>query len=166
MIHAKTMLVDRRWARVGSSNLNVSSLLTNYELDLAAECEALTGELANQFRRDLASSREIVLQARRRLLPPRLVDAPGQSDPAGDTPHKRSGYELGAVAVVALRRVAGGLRRAIASTAALACVAVAILLIGFPRVMSGVLAAGAFTLAVAFGWYAFERRRTRDADDG
>src|SRR5256714_492241 len=111
MIHAKTMLVDRRWARVGSSNLNVSSLLTNYEIDLAAECEALTGELANQFRRDLASSREIVLQARRRL-PPRLVDAPATpTEPAGDVPHKRSGYELGAVAVVALRRVAGGLRR-------------------------------------------------------
>ena len=166
MIHAKTMLVDRRWARVGSSNLNVSSLLTNYELDLAAECEALTGELANQFRRDLASSREIVLQARRRL-PPRLVDAPATpSEPAGKVPHKRSGYELGAVAVVALRRVAGGLRRAIASTAALACSGVGILLLGFPRVMAGVLAAGAFALALAFGWYAFERRRTRDADDG
>src|SRR5690242_2527315 len=162
MIHAKTMLVDRRWARVGSSNLNVSSLLTNYELDLAAECEALTGELANQFRRDLASSREIVLQARRRLLPPRLVDAPAaQSEPAGDLPHKRSGYELGAVAVVALRRVAGGLRRAIASTAALACAGVGILLAAFPRVMSGVLAAGAFALALVFGWYAFERRRAR-----
>jgi len=167
MIHAKTMLVDRRWARVGSSNLNVSSLLTNYEIDLAAECEALTGELANQFRRDLASSREIVLQARRRLLPPRLVDAPAaQSEPAGDLPHKRSGYELGAVAVVALRRVAGGLRRAIASTAALACAGLGILLAAFPRVMSGVLAAGAFALALVFGWYAFERRRARDADDG
>ena len=166
MIHAKTMLVDRRWARVGSSNLNVSSLLTNYEIDLAAECEALTGELANQFRRDLASSREIVLQARRRL-PPRLVDAPATpSEPAGDVRHKRSGYELGAVAVVALRRVAGGLRRAIASTAALACTGVAILLLAFPRIMSGVLAAGAFALALAFGWYAFERRRSRDADDG
>src|SRR5207245_3250246 len=107
-----------RRGRVGSSNLTVRSLLTNYELDLAAECEALTGELANQFRRDLASSREIVLQARRRL-PPRLVDAPAtESGPAGDVPHKRSGYELGAVAVVALRRVAGGLRRAIASTPA------------------------------------------------
>src|SRR5213078_5150863 len=126
MIHAKTILVDRRWARVGSSNLNVSSLLTNYELDLAAECEALTGELANQFRRDLASSREIVLHARRLKLPPRLVGAPAQSEPAGDVPHKRSGYELGAVAVVALRRVAGGLRRAIASTAALACAGVGI----------------------------------------
>ena len=167
MIHAKTMLVDRRWARVGSSNLNVSSLLTNYELDLAAECEALTGELANQFRHDLASSREIVLQGRRRLLPPKLVDAPpAQSGPAGDVPHKRSGYELGAVAVVALRRVAGGLRRAIASTAALACASVGILLAAFPRVMSGVLAAGAFALALVFGWYAFERRRARDADDG
>src|SRR2546430_7419867 len=112
MIHAKTMLVDRRWARVGSSNLNVSSLLTNYELDLAAECEALTGELADQFRRDLASSREIVLQARRLLLPPKLVGAPAaQSKPASDAPHQRSGDELGAVAVVALRRVAGGVRR-------------------------------------------------------
>src|SRR5204863_165276 len=34
MLHAKTLLVDQRWARVGSSNLNVSSLLGNYELDL------------------------------------------------------------------------------------------------------------------------------------
>src|SRR5256884_6076332 len=100
-------------------------------------------------------------------LPPRLVDAPATpSDPAGDVPHKRSGYELGAVAVVALRRVAGGLRRAIASTAALACAGVGILLVAFPRIMSGVLAAGAFALALAFGWYAFERRRARDADDG
>src|SRR5205814_554086 len=76
MIHAKTMLVDRRWARVGSSNLNVSSLLTNYEIDLAAECEALTGELANQFRRDLASSREIVLQ------PPQRAARIAQQDEA------------------------------------------------------------------------------------
>jgi len=167
MIHAKTILVDRRWARVGSSNLNVSSLLTNYELDLVAECEALTGELANQFRRDLSSSREIVLRARRLLLPPRLVGTPAaESEMAGDAPHKRSGYELGAVAVVALRRVAGGLRRAIASTAALACTGVGILLLALPRVMSTVLAAGAFSLALAFGLYAFERRRTRDADDG
>jgi hypothetical protein len=36
----------------------------------------------------------------------------------------------------------------------------------FPRVMALVLAAGAFSLALAFGLYTFERRRTRDADDG
>ncbi len=165
MIHAKTLLVDRRWARVGSSNLNVSSLLTNFELDIAAECEELTGELAAQFRRDLAASREIVLRPRRLLLPPRLVGAPAP-EPGGEASHKRSGYELGAVAVVALRRVAGGLRRAIASTAALLCTGAGVLLLAFPRVMGTVLAVGAFGLALIFALYAFERRRTRDEDDG
>jgi len=164
MIHAKTIVVDRRWARVGSSNLNVSSLLTNYELDLAAECEGLTEELARQFRHDLASSQEIVLQPRRMRLPPRL--AAGSAPDEGDAPHKRSGYELGAVAVVALRRVAGGLRRAIAATAALTCAVVGGLLVVFPRIMGVVFAAGAFTLALAFGVYALERRRARDSDDG
>ena len=164
MIHAKTIVVDRRWARVGSSNLNVSSLLTNYELDLAAECEGLTEELARQFRHDLASSQEIVLQPRRMRLPPRL--AAGIAPDEADAPHKRSGYELGAVAVVALRRVAGGLRRAIAATAALACAVVGGLLVVFPRIMGVVFAAGAFTLALAFGVYALERRRARDAVDG
>ena len=168
MIHAKTMLVDRRWARVGSSNLNVSSLLTNYELDLAAECEQLTEDLARQFRHDLASSVEVVLQPRRMRLPARLVGTPatGVAPDASDVPHKRSGYELGAVAVVALRRVAGGLRRAMAATAALGCAIAGGLLLAFPRVVGIVLAAGAFTLALAFSVYAFDRRRTRDADDG
>ena len=172
MIHAKTIIVDRRWARVGSSNLNVSSLLTNYELDLVAECEQLTDDLTAQFRRDLSSSREIVLRARRTPLPPQLVGAPaaaGERVGAGvgppDAPHRRSGYELGAVAVVALRRVAGGLRRAVASTAALACGAVGALLLVLPRVMAVILAAFAFSLATSFGIYAFERRRARDADD-
>jgi EamA domain-containing membrane protein RarD len=70
------------------------------------------------------------------------------------------------VAVVTLRRVAGGLRRAITSTAALAFAGIGVLLLAFPRVMAIVLAAGAFSLALAFGLYTFERRRTRDADDG
>ena len=167
MLHAKTLLVDHRWARVGSSNLNVSSLLGNYELDLFAECDHLAAALAQQFLRDLASSREIVLQARRRFLPARLVGAPATAaSPVPEQRHKRSGYELGAVAVVTLRRVAGGLRRAITSAATLACAGVGLLLVVFPRVMAMVLAAGAFSLALAFGLYTFERRRTRDAGDG
>ena len=162
MIHAKTMVVDRRWSRVGSSNLNVSSLLTNYELDVLVEGEDLCESLTGQFRHDLASSREIVLRPRRRL-PPRLVDAPAA--PEVDAEHKRSRYELGAVAVVALRRVAGGLRRAIATTAALACAGIGALLLLFPRVMSITLAAGAFWLALVFAVYAFERRRAHGSDE-
>ena len=164
MLHAKTMLVDRRWARVGSSNLNVSSLLTNFELDLLADCGELTEALAAQFRRDLASSREVVLQPRRLRLPARLVGAPAvpPAEAALPTPHKRSGYELGAVAVVALRRVAGGARRAIAWTAVGACVGLGTLLLVFPQVMSITLAAGAFSLALVFGLFALQRRRSRE----
>jgi cardiolipin synthase A/B len=167
MLHAKTFLVDQRWARVGPSNLNVSSLLGNYELDLLADCEELTAALAHQFLRDLASSREIVLRTRRRPLPSRLVGAPTTPAPAGpsDGHHVRSGYELGASAVVALRRVAGGVRRTIATATAALSLAAAGLLLAFPRAMSLVLAAGALTLAVGSGLYALQRRRSKEPDD-
>ena len=164
MIHAKTLVADRQWARVGSSNLNVSSLLGNYELDLLTDNVAMADALAAQFRRDLQSSREIVLDPRRRILPPRLVRAAAEPiDPNAPPPkrRKRSGYELGAVAVVAVRRVAGGLRRAIARTAALVSLLTAVLLIAFPRVMSIALAAGMFWLALGFGVYAFGKQRAR-----
>ncbi len=172
MIHAKTMVVDRRWARIGSTNLNVSSLLTNYELDLLAEEEQLSEALAAQFRRDLAASREIVLQPRRLRLPARLVGAPGPSPASADGPsheapsrHKRSGYELGAVAVVVVRRVAGGIRRGIAATAAVVFAGVGTLLLLFPRATGIVLAAVAYVIALGFGLYGLERRRSREGDD-
>jgi len=164
MLHAKTLLADQRWARVGSSNLNVSSLLGNYELDVVAECADLSAELAHQFLRDLASSREIVLRGGRRFMPARLVGAP-TPPPVAEPPHKRSGYELGAAAVVALRRVAGGVRRAIAATAAFSFVALGTLLLAFPRFMSILLAAGAFIVALGFGIYALERRRAQEFED-
>ena len=163
MLHAKTLVVDQRWARVGSSNLNVSSLLGNYELDVIAESDELAAALAHQFLHDLTSCQEIVRQPGRRFLPARLVGAPATAPPP--VAHRRSSYELGAVAVVALRRVAGGVRRTIAATAALAFVVLGGLLLVFPRAMSIGLAAGAFLLALGSGAYALERRRSREPDD-
>lgn len=164
MIHAKTLVADRQWARVGSSNLNVSSLLGNYELDLLTDNVAVADALAAQFRRDLQTSREIVVDPRHRIFPSRLVGAaPESSEPAAPPPkrRKRSGYALGAVAVVAVRRVAGGLRRALARTAALLFLLTGVLLIAFPHAMSIALAAGMFWLALGFGVYAFGRQRAR-----
>jgi len=178
MIHAKTLVADRHWARVGSSNLNVSSLFGNFELDVLTDDAASADELAAQFRRDLQGSREVVLQPRHRMLPARLVgtghqgEGPSPDGAAALPPpprarrHKRSRYEFGAVAVVALRRVAGGLRRALAGTAALLFLTIGALLLVFPRVMGGLLAFGAFWMAVAFGFYAFGKRRARERDDG
>lgn len=177
MIHAKTLVADRHWARVGSSNLNVSSLLGNFELDVLTDDPAAADALAAQFRRDLQGSREVVLRPRHRMLPPRLVGTGLQAEPNADLPataasppltvrhRRRTGYELGAVAVVALRRVAGGLRRALAGTAALLFLTIGVLLLAFPRVMGGLLAFGAFWMAMGFGVYAFGKRRARGRDD-
>jgi cardiolipin synthase len=173
MIHAKTLVADRQWARVGSSNLNVSSLLGNYELDLITDDTTTADTLAAQFRRDLQESREIVLQPRRRMLPPRLGTAPHAAGAAIDAAPRRAGarvkrsrYELGAVAVVALRRVAGGLRRALALTATLVFLLLGALLLVFPRVTGAVVATLAFWLALGFAVYGFGKRRARDRDDG
>ncbi|HET9134807.1 MAG TPA: phospholipase D-like domain-containing protein [Gemmatimonadales bacterium] len=65
MLHAKTIVADGRWLRVGSSNLNPSSLLANWELDLFVDHEALAQEAEHRFVLDLSHASEVVLQPRR-----------------------------------------------------------------------------------------------------
>jgi len=173
MVHAKTFVGDHEWARVGSSNLNVSSLMGNYELDVIAEHEALTATLATQFLHDMAQSREIVLMARRRLpLPPRLVAAttvhPSHAVVPSTPPipqHKRSLRERRAVAVVALIQVAGGARRMLAGAAAAAFLVVGVLLLLLPIVTSAVLAVGALATSFSLAGFALARRRHRRETD-
>ena len=156
MLHAKTLVVDRGWGRIGSTNLNVSSLLGNYELDIIAECDSLTDALAAQFRHDSAQSREIALHERRRL-PARLVRA---SDATTPVQHKRSPREFQAVAAIALVQVAGGARRMVAGAAAIPLAVLGALLLVFPRATSVVLAAGALSFSLVLASYALARRRS------
>src|SRR3954469_10778010 len=66
MLHAKTAVADGRWARVGSSNLNVASWIGNYELDAVIEHEKTAAAMEQLYLNDLDNAREIVLQPRRR----------------------------------------------------------------------------------------------------
>ena len=165
MIHAKTLVADREWARVGSTNLNVSSLLGNYELDIIAECDSLTEALAAQFRHDAAQSREIALVERRRF-PARIVRAPDSAtQPPTSLSHKRSRRELQAAAAIALVQVAGGARRMVAGAAAVPFAVVGALLLVFPTATSLVLAACSLALALGLASYALARRRSRRKTD-
>lgn len=56
MLHAKTVVVDRRWSLVGSSNLDSLSLRRNAELDVAVHGSALGEQMAGLFERDLSLS--------------------------------------------------------------------------------------------------------------
>ncbi|HEX6766539.1 MAG TPA: phospholipase D-like domain-containing protein, partial [Polyangiaceae bacterium] len=66
MMHAKTAVADGRWARVGSTNLNVASFYGNCEIDAAIEDEPFARRMAEQYEADLAGATEIVLAKRRR----------------------------------------------------------------------------------------------------
>ena len=174
MLHAKTLVGDHEWARVGSSNLNVSSLLGNYELDLVAEHDGggLAATLATQFLHDMAQSREIVLQARRRLpsLPPKLIDAavtshellPSQAPTSG---YKRTLRERQAAAAVALMQAASGARRMLAGAAAAVFFLVGVALIFFPIVTSTVLAIATLATSAWLAGFALARRKRRRESD-
>ena len=68
MLHAKTAVADGRWARVGSSNLNIASWVGNYELDALIEDEGFAAQMERMFEADVAASTEIVLRRERRRL--------------------------------------------------------------------------------------------------
>ncbi|HXU19927.1 MAG TPA: phospholipase D-like domain-containing protein [Verrucomicrobiae bacterium] len=67
MLHAKTAVADGRWARVGSSNLNVASWLGNWELDVVVEHEGFAREMEQMYLNDLVYSTEIVLSPNQKV---------------------------------------------------------------------------------------------------
>ncbi len=59
MLHAKVILVDDRWANVGSGNFDNRSLDLDLELNVAVSSPELVGELEEHFLEDLGVSEEI-----------------------------------------------------------------------------------------------------------
>ena len=112
MLHAKTAVADRRWARVGSSNLNIASWLSNREIDVAVENEAFAQQLARQYEADLDNATEILLAPRRR---PHAAERIRRSEPTASPPRKRRRGEGGSSG----RAAAGALRLANSVGAAL-----------------------------------------------
>jgi cardiolipin synthase len=92
MMHAKTIVVDGVWSRVGSSNLNSASLMGNWEMDVGVLDPGLAEQLEGLFLADLASAREIVLpSASKAVLPltPGELETPKESlDPEGTLPER------------------------------------------------------------------------------
>ncbi len=70
MLHAKTAVADGRWARVGSTNLNISSWLGNCELDAVVENELFAHEMEEMYLQDLTNATEVVLNAKQKVRAP------------------------------------------------------------------------------------------------
>lgn len=161
MLHAKTMVVDGRWTRIGSTNLNFSSLLANYELDVLIEDEKLGKAMESQYRRDLERCieigyREPVSGRRRRK---RLTAVESAAVP-GTGRHRPGLRERRRRAVMAVWTVVAGARRTILLQYSVALAGLGILFLLFPRVMAWVFSVLALWLAAA-AWFESWGRESR-----
>jgi cardiolipin synthase len=151
MIHAKTAVADGRWARVGSTNLNVASWMGNRELDVIIEDEPFARQMEAMFLGDLAHSTEVVLQRNR-------VRAPGARSGRRHFATSRGGS--GGRVVAGAVRVGNTVAAALANTRVLESVEANIPLLA--GLLLGVLAALAFVfpralaypIGAAAGWVA------------
>lgn len=97
MLHAKTAVADGRWARVGSTNLNVASWIGNHELDALVADERFAGEMERMYEDDLAQTTELLLRSRR-------------ARQHRKRPHRRATHRVGSSEGSAGRAVTGAVR--------------------------------------------------------
>jgi cardiolipin synthase len=190
MIHAKTSVVDGRWSRIGSTNLNAASLLGNWELDVGVLDTDLAAQVEGIFLADLASAVEIVLPGRVSV-PARLPVETGLGTAPLDPPpslqerrrlalrsgriHQtitladvvRAGSALGDA--IAGRRVVGREDRAVLSTVAVLLLLFAVLAALLPSVVGWTMAAlggwMGLTLAVRSAVQVWKARRGTDDEE-
>jgi cardiolipin synthase len=164
MLHAKSMVADGRWVRIGSSNLNPSSLIGNYELDVLIEDRGLAEAMERQFRLDIGRSREV---RRRPVRGPRRISqalptALTRSDPeVAITRYRRSPRETRHRAALALRTIVANARRSFFLPVSAIFVALGLLFFVLPRQTAYVFGAICAWLAVSAAREAFRRRADR-----
>ncbi|MFA7249492.1 MAG: phospholipase D-like domain-containing protein [Dehalococcoidia bacterium] len=64
MMHAKTMVADGWCSRVGSTNLNITGLMSNWEIDVVVQDAGFGMRVEEMFLRDFADARELTLEGR------------------------------------------------------------------------------------------------------
>jgi cardiolipin synthase A/B len=148
MIHAKTVVADGWWSKVGSTNLNVASLVANWEIDLVAEDTGFAGKMEMLFDEDLSNAREVRLAGTAehpRVRPERPIQTSdrdarrgvvgsGSGGSAtilrvGSTALQKSGYPLATH------------EKALAAAASCTLLGVSLLSLRFPRLLAWPLAA-------------------------
>lgn len=170
MVHAKTAVADGRWARVGSTNLNVASWLGNCELDAVIEDERFAAQMEAMYLRDLANTTEVVLGRRSRVRRParsrrrraRLRGAGGSAGRA-TAGAVRIGHAIGAA--LTDRRVLGPVEASLATAAGLLLFALSVLVAVFPRVLAYPAAALGAWGGLALCWRGVRLRRLRKRRD-
>jgi cardiolipin synthase A/B len=148
MIHAKTLVADGWLSKVGSTNLNFSSLAANWEIDLVVEDEDFARQMEELFEDDISKSREVRLEGsgqRQRVRPEGPVDTTDSRARAGVVGSGTgSGAALSRVGTTVFQKGTAPLRtheHAIAVAASGALLGASLLGARFPRLIAWPLTA-------------------------
>lgn len=181
MLHAKTAVVDGRWSRIGSSNLNIASFIGNYEMDVAIDHVGIARDMQNMYLHDLQNATEIVLSHNRvrNVTGGNDVAAGEPAPPTTDRRARRRAEKLGsqkgsaAAAAGAIRvanavsaamtnhRVLGPAEGGLLLACGLGLLALVVLGTLWPRVLAIPLTVVALWLGGALTWRAFKLRAHR-----
>jgi cardiolipin synthase len=164
MLHAKTAVADGRWARVGSSNLNVSSWIGNWELDVTVEDETFAHAMEEMYLEDLTHATEIVLSERQRIRPsPSPAPSPtGRKSGSGSAGRVAAGaLSVGNTIGAAMtnRRILGPAEAKIMVGAGVALLIIAAVAALWPRLLMVPLTLGAVWLSVSLLIQAYHLHR-------
>ena len=163
MIHAKTAVADGRWARVGSSNLNIASWISNYELDVAVEDEAFADQMEAMYLQDLEQATEIVL-SEKRVHPRERRHRPRQPVRyRGKTTGVATALRLGNTVAAAIQqqRILGPVEAAIMLILGLLLLFVAGIGLYWPRLLALPIVVGSLWFAVCLLARAWRLRRRK-----
>jgi cardiolipin synthase len=160
MLHAKTVVADNRWVRIGSSNLNHSSLVANFELDVLVDSIAIADQMEARYRLDLENAAEVAtrpVRVHRRLqrVLPNALRIQGPTDrrrPRRRLRERRTG------SVLAVRTLVASARLAIFGSMSLVLATVGTLFFLVPKVMAVVFGLFSVWLALVSGAEAVRRR--------
>jgi cardiolipin synthase A/B len=160
MLHAKTAVADARWARVGSTNLNIASWIGNWELDVVVEDDRFGQAMEAMYLEDIAEATEVVLERRRRVRPAGAARVPRRRGAGGAAARAaagalRIGNAVGSAFTVP--RVHGPAEQRLMKQAGVALALVATVALLWPRLVAWPL--GALCVWLALALFLRSRRR-------
>ena len=145
----KTAVADGQWARVGSTNLNPSSWLGNWELDVAVENAAFAQAMEAMYVDDLRHATEIVLSRRRRVRPAVPTARRHAGERRGSRAAAAGAIGMGSLigAAITNQRLLGPAEARVLASAGALLLVIAAAVVRWPRL-------SAVPVAVVAGWIA------------
>ena len=170
MIHAKTAVIDGCWSRIGSTNLNIASWLSNCEIDVLVEDEDFGREMNEMFLADLENATEICLDEKKKARPNRQNKAGKTTSSASSARFAPSAIAIGSALGSSIsknkRRPLGMTEARISLSGAFLLSIVGITAIFFPRMLAIPLGIILIWFAVSLFINAYQLfRQAKDIDD-